>query len=86
MRSQGNRGLFRQVFVDRDGHCKFTPAELTAGMRVLEEIVETGRWSAASVNAGKLNQLASSLGLGESTPVHFGPGVFIGDRSDLFQP
>lgn len=67
------------------GHCKFTPAELIAGIRVLEERVETGRWSAASVNAGKLNQLASSFGLGESASVHFGPGVLIGDRSDLFQ-
>lgn len=72
VRSQGNRSLFGQAFVDRDGHCKFTPAELIAGIRVLEERVETGRWSAASVNAGKLNQLASSFGLGESASVHSG--------------
>lgn len=80
--SNGNRGLFRQAFVDRPGHCNFTSAELVAGVRVLEERVDTGRWSAASVNPRKLNQLASSFDLGESAFIRFQPGEFIGDRSD----
>lgn len=84
--SQGKRSLFRQAFVDRDGHCNFTSAELVAGIMVLENRVETGRWSSASVNARKLNQLASSLLLGDSAFSHFVPGEFIGDRSDKVNP
>ncbi|HUF95972.1 MAG TPA: alpha/beta hydrolase [Acidimicrobiia bacterium] len=84
--SQGNGSLFRQAFVDRDGHCTFTSAELVAGVKVLEERVDTGRWSAASVNPHKLNQLASSLDLGDSAFIHFRPGEFIGDRSDSVSP
>lgn len=84
--SQGKRSLFRQAFVDRDGHCNFTSAELVAGITVLENRVETGRWSSASVNAHKLNQLASSFDLGDSAFIHFTPGEFIGDRSDTINP
>ena len=82
VRSEHESRLFRQAFVDRDGHCAFTSAELVAGIKVLEERVETGRWPAASVNPHKLNRLASSLNLGDSAFVHFHPGEFIGDRSD----
>jgi len=80
--SEGNRSLFRQTFVDRDGHCAFTSAELVAGIKVLEERVDTGSWPAASVNPHKLNQLGSSFDLGDSAFIHFTPGEFIGDRSD----
>jgi pimeloyl-ACP methyl ester carboxylesterase len=82
VRSAHKRLLFRQAFVDRDGHCSFTSAELVAGIKVLEERVETGRWPAASVNPRKLNRLASSFDLGDSAFVRFRPGEFIGDRSD----
>jgi hypothetical protein len=82
VRSAHKRSLFRQAFVDRDGHCSFTSAELVAGIKVLEERVETGRWPAASVNPHKLNRLASSFDLGDSAFVRFRPGEFIGDRSD----
>jgi pimeloyl-ACP methyl ester carboxylesterase len=84
--AEGNRRLFRQAFVDRDGHCSFTSAELIAGLKVLEERVDTGRWPAASVNPNKLNDLALSLDLGESAFVRFRPGEFIGDRSDSVGP
>lgn len=86
VRSAHKRPLFRQAFVDRDGHCAFTSAELIAGITVLEERVETGRWPAASVNPHELNRLASSFGLGDSAFVRFRPGEFIGDRSDSIGP
>jgi pimeloyl-ACP methyl ester carboxylesterase len=82
----GNRPLFRQIFVDRDGHCSFTSAELVAGVKVLKERVDTGHWPAASVNPDKLNQLASSFDLGDSAFIRFQPGEFIGDRSDSVSP
>ena len=50
VRSEHKSRLFRQAFVDRDGHSAFTSAELVAGIKVLEERVDTGRWPAASVN------------------------------------
>jgi len=84
--AEGNRRLFRQAFVDRDGHCSFTSAELVAGVNVLEERVDTGRWPAASVNPHKLNQLALSFDLGDSAFIRFRPGEFIGDRSDSVSP
>jgi hypothetical protein len=84
--AEGNRPLFRQAFVDRDGHCSFTSAELVAGLKVLEERVDTGRWPAASVNPDKLNQLGSSFGLGDSAFIRFQPGEFISDRSDSVRP
>ena len=86
VRSEHKRQLFRQIFVDRDGHCSFTSAELVAGIKVLEERVETGRWPAASVNPDQLNRLASSFDLGDSAFVRFRPGEFIGDRSDSIGP
>jgi pimeloyl-ACP methyl ester carboxylesterase len=82
VRSQGNTSLFRQVFVDRSGHCNFTSAELIAGVKLLEERVDTGRWSSESVDHHELNRSATSLDLGESAFIHFKPGEFIGDRSD----
>jgi pimeloyl-ACP methyl ester carboxylesterase len=82
VRSEHKNRLFRQAFVDRDGHCSFTSAELVAGVEVLEDRVETGRWSSASVSPRKMNELASSFDLGESAFVRFRPGEFIGDRSD----
>ncbi len=80
--SHGNRSLFRQAFVNRPGHCNFTSAELIAGVTVLEERVETGRWPAEAASLHKLNQLATSFELGESAFISFKPGEFIGDRSD----
>ncbi len=82
VRSEHKGRLLRQAFVDRDGHCSFTSAELVAGITVLAERVETGRWPAASANPHKLNRLASSFDLGDSAFVQFRPGEFIGDRSD----
>jgi hypothetical protein len=55
-------------------------------VKVLEERVRTGRWNPASINPHQLNQLASSLDLGESAFVRFQPGEFIGDRSDSVSP
>lgn len=86
VRSEHKRRLFRQAFVDRPGHCSFTSAELVAGVKVLEERVDTGGWPAASVNPHKLNQLASSFDLGDSAFIRFRPGEFIGDRSDSVSP
>src|SRR6202041_3298054 len=55
-----NSRLLRQTFVDRAGHCAFTPAETIAAVETLLQRVETGRWP--SIEANLLNGDAASLG------------------------
>jgi hypothetical protein len=79
VRKAGDNRLLRQAFVDRWGHCAFTPAELVASVEALRERVETGRWGLAA-QPRTLQELASSLGLGEAAFVHFRPPALSGDN------
>jgi pimeloyl-ACP methyl ester carboxylesterase len=54
--------LLRQVFVNRAGHCAFTPAETVTAVQTLENRLSTGQWNVPSP-AG-LNQAAAALGPG----------------------
>jgi len=56
----GNGRLLRQTFVDRAGHCTFTPAETLALFDRLVERLDTGRWPDLSPAA--LNAAATALG------------------------
>ena len=58
----GNRELLRRTFVDRAGHCTFTPAETIAAVQTLINRLETGRWH--DVDASDLNNAAAALGPG----------------------
>jgi pimeloyl-ACP methyl ester carboxylesterase len=53
--------LLRQVFVNRAGHCAFTPAETLAAFQTLINRLNTGRWD-DSTNPDLLNQEAAALG------------------------
>jgi pimeloyl-ACP methyl ester carboxylesterase len=55
---QGN--LLRQVFVNRAGHCAFTPAETITAVQTLENRMSTGQWNVPSP-AG-MNAEAAALG------------------------
>ncbi len=81
VRGQGDAALLRQMFVERDGHCAFTPAEIAAGIVVLEERVVTGHWSGASSSVPKLNKLAASLDESGSAFVSVPPQEFLADRN-----
>jgi hypothetical protein len=59
-RVDDNRRLLRQTFVDRAGHCAFTPAETIAAVETLLERLETGHWP--SIDATPLNSEAALLG------------------------
>ncbi len=59
-RVDDNRRLLRQTFVDRAGHCAFTPAETIAAVETLLERLETGHWP--SIDATPLNSEAATLG------------------------
>jgi pimeloyl-ACP methyl ester carboxylesterase len=58
----GKANLLRQVFVNRAGHCAFTPAETVTAVQTLENRLSTGQWNVPSP-AG-LNQAAAALGPG----------------------
>ncbi|MGW6644334.1 alpha/beta hydrolase family protein [Streptomyces iakyrus] len=51
----GSAGLLRQAYVDRPGHCTFTPGETLAALHTLEHRLDTGRWDASP---GALNSRA----------------------------
>ena len=59
-RVDDNSRLLRQTFIDRAGHCAFTPAETIAAVETLLKRLETGRWP--SIEANLLNGDAAALG------------------------
>jgi pimeloyl-ACP methyl ester carboxylesterase len=56
----GRGNLLRQVFVDRAGHCAFTPAETITAVQVLLNRLSTGYWNVPSPAA--MNAQAVALG------------------------
>jgi pimeloyl-ACP methyl ester carboxylesterase len=58
----GNGEFLRRTFVDRAGHCAFTPAETIAAVQTLVHRLDTGRWH--DVDASDLNHAAAALGPG----------------------
>jgi pimeloyl-ACP methyl ester carboxylesterase len=58
----GESAMLRQIFVDRAGHCAFTPAETITAVKVLLNRLNTGEWNAPSLTPALLNARASALG------------------------
>ncbi len=58
----GRSFLLRQTFVQRAGHCAFTPAETVAAVQVLLNRMSTGRWDDRALRPANLNASATSLG------------------------
>lgn len=63
----GRQDMLRQVFVNRAGHCAFTPAETIAAFEALLSRLDTGRWSDLSLQPDALNAAASDLRPGANT-------------------
>ncbi|MGA9856599.1 MAG: hypothetical protein WBQ18_01985 [Solirubrobacteraceae bacterium] len=66
----GDHSLLRQAFVQAQGHCNFTPAELVTGVQTLAHRIATGSWG-SSTTATQLNAAAGSL------PAGLGGGAFL---------
>jgi hypothetical protein len=79
VRAAGSGSLLRQAFVERWGHCAFTTAELVAALEALRERVETGQWGSLA-QAQKLQERATSLGLGGASFIHHEPPALSGDN------
>jgi len=61
VRSQGNQPLLRETFVDRAGHCAFTPAETIAAFETLLNRLGTGSWEDSTAET-QMNAIAGVLG------------------------
>src|ERR1700676_1246945 len=57
-----NGEFLRRTFVDRAGHCAFTPAETIAAVQTLVNRLDAGKWN--DVDASDLNNAAAALGPG----------------------
>ena len=80
VRRAGGQSLFRQAFVDREGHCTFTVAENVAAVEAMDERLETGRWGSLA-RTSSLQRSAESLGLDGAAFVDHRPDEFVGDRT-----
>src|SRR5580693_1944530 len=58
----GDSRLLRQVFVSRDGHCAFTPAETITAAQTLLNRLATGHWNDQALQPSILNARAAALG------------------------
>jgi hypothetical protein len=76
VRAAGNERLLREAFVERAGHCAFSPAELVAAFTTLVHRLDAGRWGDGT-SAAALNGTAAGLGLGPSAFVHFEPAPYL---------
>jgi hypothetical protein len=57
---EGNGKFLRQDFVDRAGHCAFTPGETIAAVQKLVDRIDTGKWH--EEHASDLNAAAVAAG------------------------
>ncbi|HEX2321197.1 MAG TPA: hypothetical protein VHJ18_19650 [Streptosporangiaceae bacterium] len=62
VRRAGRAFLLRQVFVDRAGHCTFTPAETITAAQGLLRRMQTGRWQDSELTPDNMNSAATALG------------------------
>jgi hypothetical protein len=85
VRRAGANSLLRQAYVDRWGHCTFTPAEMVASVEALRHRVETGRWGSVA-QPKTLQASALALGLGEAAFVNFRPPALSGDNGPFDPP
>ncbi|UOR01918.1 alpha/beta hydrolase [Leucobacter allii] len=81
--ASGNGELLRQAYLDRPGHCAFSPSEVLAGLTTLTERVGTGAWpdaSAAALRARAAEIASAAEGLDLGAPGDFtdeAPAAFL---------
>ena len=71
VRAAGDQSLLRQTFVDRAGHCAFTPSERLSAFVTLIARLDTGRWGPTAPVG--MNAMAGALNVGPSAFVSFEP-------------
>jgi pimeloyl-ACP methyl ester carboxylesterase len=71
VRAAGDGALLRQTFVNRAGHCAFTPSETVAAFLTLVDRLDAGRWR--PTKPVDMNAMAGALDLGPSAFIVFRP-------------
>jgi hypothetical protein len=79
VRAAGAQRLLRQAYVERQGHCNFTPAELVAGVLAVEHRVKTGGWHGVTT-PWALQASATGLALGDAAFIPYHPPPLSGDN------
>ena len=79
VRAAGAQRLLRQAYVERQGHCNFTPAELVAGVLAIEHRVKTGGWDGVATPQA-LQAAATGLALSDAAFVPYQPPPLSGDN------
>jgi pimeloyl-ACP methyl ester carboxylesterase len=79
----GDSDLLRQAFVNRAGHCAFTPAETLAAVQTLLDRVHSHSWLGVRTDPAALNARAAALG---SQFNIIAAGVPAGPSYERFQP
>jgi pimeloyl-ACP methyl ester carboxylesterase len=62
IRRNGKTPIYRNAYVERQGHCSFTVAESAAALEIMIRRLDNRKWD--STSATNLNKLAQSLGTG----------------------
>jgi pimeloyl-ACP methyl ester carboxylesterase len=62
VRQAGDSQMLRQIFVDRAGHCAFTPAETITAAQTLLSRLATGHWNDQALQPSRMNAQAAALG------------------------
>ncbi len=68
VKTMGHQDLYRRAFVNRDGHCNFTGAEVIAAVETVMQRLDNGEWGPVTPTA--LNKLGAKLDP-TSTPKYF---------------
>ncbi len=84
VRWAGNEHLLRQLYVERAGHCTFTPSEMLTALEALEERIETGAWPA--LDPAQLNQRAIDLDTHDNLGPSSRPAFFAFEPSPFPRP
>jgi pimeloyl-ACP methyl ester carboxylesterase len=81
VRSAGRGALLREAYIERAGHCNFSPAETLAALAAVERRIEQDAWpdggESRAGTAAAFNALAASLGQGASAFVDYNPPAFL---------
>ena len=79
VKAAGSQDMLRQVFVNRAGHCAFTPAETIAAIETLLDRLDKDRWNDAALQPAVMNSRARAAGASYQAyeSVFAGPPSFV---------
>jgi pimeloyl-ACP methyl ester carboxylesterase len=82
----GDSRLLRQVFVNRAGHCAFTPAETITAVQSLVNRLNTGHWNDGALRPAAMNASAAALGPGDNIFTSGSSIVAVASQFTRYQP